>query len=291
MSKEELEFRLFEYLEGDLSPEEMEEVEQMVLEDDALKQELELLKRATLHAEPLVYANKESLKKSSTIIPLWIGTSVAIKSAAAAALIVATIGVYQWINSSPDNAATIAADTHLPVTSDEKEVPQMNHAELNNLADALGTKDRKKERLKDGMDHPRLERNNPTAIVEHGEDQPQFSEHTSVQENKSLVRIDIPGFKESIALVSSPIKNQVIMKPIQFKSQNLTLSEDEYSTHWSKGLRNGVVGVFIHGIRNIKSTKLKLEKSEDNAPVLVLSTKNYEVLAQLNNRNNNIQQN
>ncbi len=64
---EEQMMRIFDLLEGNLSPEEAEKVKNEIRADEYLRQEYELLSKTYLDAEPIEYSRKASLKKGGMI--------------------------------------------------------------------------------------------------------------------------------------------------------------------------------------------------------------------------------
>lgn len=116
--RENMDWKLFELMENDLSPEEEVEILKAIEEDNALENDWELLQHTRLVAPEVAYSNKESLRKKETKLIAFTGLSW-MKYAAGIALVIGSYPLWKAFLPS-DDAEGLGSSM---VKSVEKETP------------------------------------------------------------------------------------------------------------------------------------------------------------------------
>lgn len=277
--KKDIDWKLFELLEGELSAEEEAQLLAEIESDKELQEEWEGMQRAVAPVPQMSFPNKSALlKKERKIIPLWSFLSAAPVKVAAAAIIILFIAYPIWKFNTPQQGTGSLVDAvEAPVTNDI--IPESSPEEGSLVSDEDLEQVTEKE-AKSLFANDTAPRINQTPVNNQPQDQIRV-----VSEDVSAEREQMRNDKESVDLRVSPIDAPVRFASVQSRSEApMRLYQTESRELDRKAERamydqyddyNGVRPMIDKGLYALgapfRNTVVKVNRTDYEKPTLIMA--------------------
>lgn len=137
-------------MEGDLSPDQAERLDSMLASSPALRNEQRLYGHARITATPVEFADKASLRRGGgRVLPLWWRVSVRF---AAAASVVALLGLAWWALRPTENAGVLVEHTAPAIRETQHTAPEGTDPERSarHVAEPAGSEEDRRQTMPTG---------------------------------------------------------------------------------------------------------------------------------------------
>ena len=122
VNQENIEWMIFELLEGNLDPKDSAELRQAIQKNSGWQSLFQTYEKTYLAKETIEFPNKKSLHKSALLKVSWIQKSIA----AASVLLLLSAGWYFKVSLTNNPIPKVAADNHLQPLKEKTETPRVN---------------------------------------------------------------------------------------------------------------------------------------------------------------------
>lgn len=289
--KKDIDWKLFELLEGELSAEEEAQLLAEIESNKELQEEWEGMQRAVAPVPQMSFPNKSALlKKERKIIPLWSFLSAAPFKVAAAAIIVLFIAYPIWKFGTPQQGTGSLVDAvEEPVTNDVLPESFENRPSLVNDENIENTSDNEAESIFTTETAPTInqspENNNPQDLIQVATE--------DVTKERELMRNDEESLDLRVSPIDAPVRfasahsrSEAPMRLYKTESRELD-REAERAMYNQFDDYNGVRPMIDKGLYALstpfRNTVVKVNRTDYEKPTLIMAYvgQRYQAMAML----------